>query len=659
MALHPAVERWGADPFVHWARRGGAAADGAAAAAGPGPVDGGEPMRWLPPRLRSRIGRARARVSARRRGTAYETVRAHLDIPFYLVAHPELLRAEGLDPVAHFCRSGARRNRAPVEGFSPARYRERYDDAGGGNPFVHWLREGRAAGRTAHPFRAFDALAGIVGLTPGAAFERLARRRADLRARLLDGALGEQAAAAAALEPLVAGTWPEAFRVRLPPFSHDHVAGGMVALDALQREAGLRPARRVIVVGRTRWGGGRRLEGHLAHAFADALGAQEVVVVVTDGGDADGWGRGRGRGRRGGPLPARHARPAGPCAMGRPRARASAAGAGAAAALARPRDGGQRQLGSLLGRDAPPWPGAAAVHGGGERALLRRAGRARRLDGLPRAPLRRPRARPRPPRHRQRRAARRPGPPLRPAARRDGRGEWGEWGGTPDGPGRARGRAHPPGRRAARGSGAAAAGLLGGAHGPPEARRHRLRGRPVDARDDLPPLGRGGDGRPPRGGARARQRRAGGALRPLRGSALGRGRRLALHRRMGRGAGAPAGGGDDRRAGGGLRRGRRGRGPGRGGGARRALRGGARLPRRPGGDPGRPGGGAGARRARARDAARGARRGGVRRAGGRDDRAGAGAAGGRDAGPGVSPDPRPRARGGDGRRRCQPGAHRP
>ena len=47
----------------------------------------------------------------------------------------------------------------------------------------------------------------------------------------------------------------------------------MAALHASQVEAGFRRARVVLVVRKPRWGGGRRMEGHIAHALATPVGS--------------------------------------------------------------------------------------------------------------------------------------------------------------------------------------------------------------------------------------------------------------------------------------------------------------------------------------------------------------------------------------------------
>ena len=54
-------------------------------------------------------------------------------------------------------------------------------------------------------------------------------------------------------------------------------------IHAAHDAAGFRRARLVLVINRPRWGGGRRLEGNLAHALVPRISPEDVVVVYTDG----------------------------------------------------------------------------------------------------------------------------------------------------------------------------------------------------------------------------------------------------------------------------------------------------------------------------------------------------------------------------------------
>jgi glycosyltransferase involved in cell wall biosynthesis len=112
--------------------------------------------------------------------------------------------------------------------------------------------------------------------------ERLREWRDDLLQRLRTGRLGEMFAKAAEIEPLIGEAWVETTRPRLLPFSHPPVVKEVSVLHRAQEAAGFRPARVVFVINRGRWGGGRRMEGHLTHALAHHVDPDEIVVLYTD-----------------------------------------------------------------------------------------------------------------------------------------------------------------------------------------------------------------------------------------------------------------------------------------------------------------------------------------------------------------------------------------
>ncbi len=90
-------------------------------------------------------------------------------------------------------------------------------------------------------------------------------------------------ARAAEIEPLIGQAWVETTRPVLLPFSRPGVTRQVAAVHAAQQAAGFRRARLVIVVNRPRWGGGRRMEGHLTHALVGRTDPADTVVIYTDG----------------------------------------------------------------------------------------------------------------------------------------------------------------------------------------------------------------------------------------------------------------------------------------------------------------------------------------------------------------------------------------
>src|SRR5262249_36165387 len=149
----------------------------------------------------------------------------------------------------------------------------RYPDVAetGLNPFYHFLTVGRAEGRGATRLSAgeptFDAFCQILGRAPGEVALDLVRRRRDLLTRLDGGVLGEMAARAGELEPLIQQARGAATFVGLTPF-HSGGPEHIVAMDGLQAAAARRRARAVVVTRTSELRGSARVAGHLATALA-------------------------------------------------------------------------------------------------------------------------------------------------------------------------------------------------------------------------------------------------------------------------------------------------------------------------------------------------------------------------------------------------------
>ncbi len=227
---------------------------------------------------------AHARLEPEGKSVEYDVIRSEFDIPFYLTCNDDVARNNQADPIMHYIKYGAIQGRDPSPEFSTTAYLDRYPEVrkSGVNPFYHWLKEGREKGCVGSPFKEFEGLSQMLDKRPQDVQERLSASRADLRARLDHGILGDMVAKAAELDPLISHTWPEAFKVKQPPFHSDPVVSNVVALRRLQEAAQLRRAKVVLVVNRPRWGGTRRMEGHLAHILAEFFGPEEIAVLGTD-----------------------------------------------------------------------------------------------------------------------------------------------------------------------------------------------------------------------------------------------------------------------------------------------------------------------------------------------------------------------------------------
>jgi glycosyltransferase involved in cell wall biosynthesis len=93
------------------------------------------------------------------------------------------------------------------------------------------------------------------------------------------------------VEPLIGDLWRAATEPLIPPLVREAVVDQISVIHACQQEAGFARARLVIVVSDPRWGGGRRAEGHIAHAVMGELDASDIVVVYTDRGGVAPVGR--------------------------------------------------------------------------------------------------------------------------------------------------------------------------------------------------------------------------------------------------------------------------------------------------------------------------------------------------------------------------------
>lgn len=214
----------------------------------------------------------------------YDLVRANFDHAHFLLQAKVLHEQPEVDPIAFFIGNGARAINSPDRNFSMSNYLARYPQYAQGErtPYLHWLKHGRAAGEIADPAFGIESIAPVLGLTPAQIVSEVVATRDDVTERLRHGKLGEMFAKAAEVEPLIGAAWSETARMRIIPLGAQHVVGQLSAIYSLQEDAGFRRARLVIVTNRPRWGGGRRLEGHLAHALDGTIEAEDVVVIYTD-----------------------------------------------------------------------------------------------------------------------------------------------------------------------------------------------------------------------------------------------------------------------------------------------------------------------------------------------------------------------------------------
>lgn len=230
-------------------------------------------------------------VNAKRRmrvgGDAdYDLLYEHFDVQHYLLQAPHLLDQPEVDLIEHFLEHGVEERLSPDPDFSMGEYVARYPrktaETRELSPYLLWLKRGKAAGDVADPSPGIMRMAHVLGMDPHQVVRLLAERRQSLQQRFRSGKLGEMMAKATQIEPLIGAAWPEVTRPKLLPVSTSVVVGEISVIYLAQEAAGFRPARLVFVINRARWGGGRRMEGHIAHAVAHHVDPSEIVVIYTD-----------------------------------------------------------------------------------------------------------------------------------------------------------------------------------------------------------------------------------------------------------------------------------------------------------------------------------------------------------------------------------------
>ena len=214
----------------------------------------------------------------------YDLLRENFDHLNFALQAQAKSRITPNDPIRHYLRNGPEAVNNPDINFSMREYLARYPEKRNKrtHPYLGWLRHGRGAGELADPAPEIEKMAHVLNVLPGELVDALVERRTDLQQRLRTGTLGEMWAKAAEIDPLVGGAWPESSRPALLPLAGPTVVQQIAALHRSQLEAGFRRARVLLVVRRPRWGGGRRMEGHIAHALASEVAPEEIVVIYSD-----------------------------------------------------------------------------------------------------------------------------------------------------------------------------------------------------------------------------------------------------------------------------------------------------------------------------------------------------------------------------------------
>jgi glycosyltransferase involved in cell wall biosynthesis len=216
----------------------------------------------------------------------YDLLYENFDVLHYLLQSPDLIDQPDVDLIEHFLENGRDKGLSPHPDFSMTEYVDRYPNKTSPqkvrNPFLFWLKHGRAAGDIADPAPRINRVAPVLGLRPEQVADLVADRRRDLQQRFRTGRLGEVFARAAEIEPLIGAAWTEIANPHLPPLSRRVVVDEMCAIHQAHEAASFRRARVVLVSSPAREGGAGQIAGNLAHALATHIDSSDIVLINTD-----------------------------------------------------------------------------------------------------------------------------------------------------------------------------------------------------------------------------------------------------------------------------------------------------------------------------------------------------------------------------------------
>lgn len=218
------------------------------------------------------------------------TILPEFDFAFYLLNYHDIATAvsTGYDPVSHYANHGWKEGRNPTPEFNSRLYLKRYPEVADENinPFYHYIKVGRRKGysgsETSRISREVKDYAQIVGLTDHEVEKYFDSRRNSIRQRLERGVLGDMVQKAAKHDPAILKTWKNALAPHIVPFSSVGNNKSINAMAKLHEQVDFKTASVVIVVPDGRWGGGPRMEGHIARSIADVIDAREIVIIRTD-----------------------------------------------------------------------------------------------------------------------------------------------------------------------------------------------------------------------------------------------------------------------------------------------------------------------------------------------------------------------------------------
>jgi glycosyltransferase involved in cell wall biosynthesis len=189
-----------------------------------------------------------------------DTVRPFFDEDYYVSQMPEL-KSAGVDPLVHYMTVGWVMGRDPSAEFSTRYYLDHNRDIrrAGVPPLLHYARAHKR-----EPWRAATSVA-----------------NAQVLDRFQSGLLAEHVAQAVALDPMVALPREN----QIVTTAQYHATPEAAAAGILRRRYAGQRFEKAVVIGQVRMSGAARVGGKLATSYAELYGAENVVVIMTDGSD--------------------------------------------------------------------------------------------------------------------------------------------------------------------------------------------------------------------------------------------------------------------------------------------------------------------------------------------------------------------------------------
>ena len=113
--------------------------------------------------------------------------------------------------------------------------------------------------------------------------ENLIKFEKDIRARLINGKLGDLVEKATLLENRISYSWDKFTEIKIPGFQNENVIISNQSSRNLFKKYSNKCCKYCILINRNRWGFGEKEEGFLLDFLADKANLNEIYIIYTDG----------------------------------------------------------------------------------------------------------------------------------------------------------------------------------------------------------------------------------------------------------------------------------------------------------------------------------------------------------------------------------------